>query len=158
MTLNVVVHGVPTTQGSMKAYVRGGRAIITANNGAKLRPWREAVRATLVDALDGQPPMAGPVAVDLVFWLPKPASAPKRRRTWPIGARSGDLDKLARAAFDAATDAGVWVDDSQAVILSTSKDYDRGGFVGLHATFVALEVPVVGVEREAAPATGQHTA
>ena len=122
------VYGIPVTQGSARAFVRGNRAVVTSAN-TRLKPWREAVRSTLVDQLpDGWAPIAGPVAVYIAFMLPKPASAPKRRRTWPIGARSGDLDKLIRAIFDAATDAGVWGDDAQAVCVTASKDYgDRPG-------------------------------
>ncbi|MGH9249435.1 MAG: RusA family crossover junction endodeoxyribonuclease, partial [Acidimicrobiales bacterium] len=68
-------------------------------------------------------PMTGPVAVALRFTLRRPASAPKRRRTWPIGARSGDIDKLQRAILDALTDVGVWKDDAQVVHVDAGKDY-----------------------------------
>jgi crossover junction endodeoxyribonuclease RusA len=112
----------------MKGYVVGGRARLTSSNQGRLKPWREAVRASAVttiavDYFEHFQPLAGPISVRLVFALPKPASAPKKRRTWPIGVRSGDLDKLARACLDALTDAGVWRDDSQVVHLDASKDY-----------------------------------
>jgi Holliday junction resolvase RusA-like endonuclease len=58
-------------------------------------------------------PLDGPLAVSMVFTLRKPASAPKRRRTWPD--RTPDLSKLARATEDALTDAGVWADDARVV-------------------------------------------
>jgi Holliday junction resolvase RusA-like endonuclease len=124
--ITVSVYGRPVTQGSSRAFVRGGRAVITAANGEKLWPWRDAVRAALVTELAKHPgwePFTGPVSVALCFVLPKPASAPKRRRTWPIGARSGDLDKLTRSCLDAATDAGVWKDDAQVCSLRVGKDY-----------------------------------
>lgn len=120
----VTVYGVPATQGSSRAFVRGKRAIITSANNDRLKPWREAVRSTLVDHIGPSwLPIDGPTQVTVKFLLPRPASAPKRRRTWPVGARSGDLDKLARAVLDAATDAGVWRDDAQVVRLSAGKDY-----------------------------------
>jgi crossover junction endodeoxyribonuclease RusA len=126
--LSIHVVGVPSTQGSMRGYVVGGRARITSTNASRLKPWREAVRATAVstiavDHLGPWQPLTGPVGVRIVFALPKPASAPKTRRTWPVGARSGDVDKLARACLDACTDAGVWRDDSQVVDLHAVKDY-----------------------------------
>jgi Holliday junction resolvase RusA-like endonuclease len=54
--------------------------------------------------------------------LLKPRSAPKRRRTWPIGARSGDVDKLARSVLDSLTGV-LFHDDAQVVHLVVSKDY-----------------------------------
>ena len=117
------VAGLPVTQGSKRAVLRGKRAGLIDANDAKLRPWREAVRAVAADAWGNHPPIAGPVRVLVLFALHKPASAPKSRRSWPMGARSGDVDKLARAVLDAITDAGVWRDDAQVVRLEVIKDY-----------------------------------
>lgn len=118
------VVGRPVTQGSMSAFIAGGRAIVTDQKGPKLKPWREAIRSTAVDAAGpAWQPLPGPVRVDLWLALPKPSSAPKRRRTWPTGKRSGDVDKLARACLDALTEAGIVRDDSQCVELRAVKDY-----------------------------------
>ncbi len=68
----------------------------------------------------------GPIRIDLHFGLPKPKSAPKRRRVWPD--RRPDLDKLTRAVLDALTHI-VFSDDSQIVELSASKDYGPPGVV-----------------------------
>lgn len=123
------VAGTPTTQGDHKAYKPKGApfARIADANPAKLRPWREAIRSTAVDTIGPTwTPHDCPVRVTLRFALPKPASAPKLRRTWPIGKRSGDVDKLARACLDALTDAGVVVDDARVVELVVTKDYPEG--------------------------------
>jgi Holliday junction resolvase RusA-like endonuclease len=127
LTCRVV--GVPVTQGSKTAFVvkaknRPARAVVVDVKAAPMRSWREAVRATVAERLGaGWQPEPGPVKVTLLFALPKPSSAPKRRRTWPIGARSGDADKLARAVLDALTEAAVWRDDSQVVNLNVVKDW-----------------------------------
>jgi Holliday junction resolvase RusA-like endonuclease len=127
--LDVRVAGVPVPQGSASAFAvktRSGavRAVVTDQKRKTLKPWREAVRSTVVDVLpDDWSPEDGPVHVELRFALAKPASAPKRRRTWPIGARSGDIDKLTRGVLDALTDAGLWKDDSQVISLDVRKDY-----------------------------------
>jgi Holliday junction resolvase RusA-like endonuclease len=127
--LSFRVAGRPVTQGSKTGIVVGGRAVLVEKARDRLKPWREAVRSTALEHLDqvmrgeAWQPYPGPVHVQLVFALPKPASAPKTRRTWPTGARSGDVDKLARAVLDALTDAGVWRDDAQVVRLLVDKDY-----------------------------------
>ena len=117
------VAGIPVPQGSMSAFVRGSRAIVTDQKGTKLKPWREAIRSTAADIIgDAWEPLDGPLRVDLWFAVPKPSSSPKRRRTWPITKR-GDVDKLARAALDALTQAGAIVDASRIVELRAVKDY-----------------------------------
>ena len=116
------VAGIPVPQGSMSAFVRGSRAIVTDQKGSKLKPWREAIRSTAVDSAGPNwAPLDCPVRVDLWFAMPKPASTPKTRRTWPM--RQPDLDKLARACLDALTQAGVLADDARVVELRAVKDW-----------------------------------
>ncbi len=132
--------GLPVTQGSMSAFVAGGRAIITDSKRKTLKPWREALRSDALEAAgEAWQPLAGPVKVTLLFALPKPASAPKRRRIWPVGSRSGDVDKLARAVLDAMTQAAIWRDDSQVVDLRALKDYP-GQAVGMHVPGVTVAI------------------
>ncbi len=66
----------------------------------------------------------GPVGIDLHFGLPKPKSAPKKRRVWPD--KRPDLDKLTRAVLDALTYV-VYADDSQVVEIRATKDYGAPG-------------------------------
>lgn len=109
-TLTVIAYGQPAPQGS-KRHVGGGRMIESSKH---VKPWREAVKAAFLTYRPaGHHPIDGPLAVDMVFTVAKPKSAPKRRRTWPN--RMPDLSKLARATEDALTDAGVWRDDAQVV-------------------------------------------
>lgn len=130
MTLKFRVAGIPVPQGSMSGYVRGGHVAITDQKTKKLKPWREAIRQdALRVAGQAWQPLEGPVRVHLEFALPKPSSAPKTRRTWPVKSRSGDIDKLTRAVFDALTDAGIWRDDSQVTDLFARKDFVGRGQV-----------------------------
>jgi Holliday junction resolvase RusA-like endonuclease len=125
-----LVAGRPVTQGSKTAGVipakgnRPAHGFVRDANPKRLKPWREAVRSAAETELgDDWTPVGGPLWIDIWFALPKPAAAPKRTRTWPIGAQSGDIDKLTRAVFDALTDAGVWRDDSQPIDQHSHKDY-----------------------------------
>lgn len=135
--LSFHVPGIPSTQGSKKAFVvktktGASRAVMKEATGEDLASWRETVR---VEARSAAGPdwqrLDGPVAVTLAFGLKAPASLPKRRRVWPIGSRSGDVDKLARAVFDSLTQALLWRDDSQCVQLIVTKDYADPGREGV---------------------------
>ncbi|MGH7919068.1 MAG: hypothetical protein ACREQM_03865, partial [Candidatus Dormibacteraceae bacterium] len=86
------VPGIPQTRGSMKAFVRGGRAYLTADN-RKLRPWLDAVIWHVRQALAGRPMIIGPVEIELVIGLPRPKShfgrcGPRRHRRDPRGGRA----------------------------------------------------------------------
>jgi Holliday junction resolvase RusA-like endonuclease len=117
--LVITVHGKPAPQGS-KRHVGGGRMI---EQSKRVRPWREAVKEAALRALENTAAhrLDGPVRLDIAFTFDKPASAPKRRRTWPTTRSSGDIDKLQRSTLDALTDAGVFKDDSQVIDVHARK-------------------------------------
>lgn len=128
ITLHVV--GLPETQGSKSAFVIKGtnRAVVreggSSDKARRHKDWRLAVAdaAREWQREHGAELLRGPVVVVLTFALLRPASAPKTRRTWPIGARSGDADKLTRSIFDSIT--GILVaDDAQVVASAVVKDY-----------------------------------
>lgn len=121
------VTGLPVTQGSKTAFVVKGRPVLKESGGDALKAWRYAIATEARGAAATTGGMLlGPLAVNLAFGLPKPASAPKRKRTWPIAQRSGDVDKLARAALDAMTGV-VFADDAQVIALAVTKDYGPPG-------------------------------
>jgi len=116
------VHGLPIAQGSSRAFVVNGKPIITTT--AKgLSIWRRLI-ADVAQRFAPPEPWDGPVGIELHFGIPKPKSAPKKRRVWPD--KRPDLDKLTRAVLDALTYV-VFADDSQVVELSASKDYGAPG-------------------------------
>lgn len=108
--LTITVYGIPAPQGSKRFLgFKGGKGIMIESS-KKVRPWREAVKYA---ALEVEGHIAGPVEVSMTFTVQKPASAPKRRRTWPD--KKPDLSKLVRSTEDALTDAGKWDDDARIV-------------------------------------------
>lgn len=114
--IRLTVRGMPAPQGSksFKGMSNAGRAILTESS-KKVRPWRQDVKAAAetLRARSGAPVIDAPVIVRMTFTLPKPVSAPKRRRTYPM--RTPDLSKLARSTEDALTDAGIWADDARVI-------------------------------------------
>lgn len=113
------VFGVPGPQGS-KRHVGGGRMIESSK---KVAPWREAVKWAALEAMRkaGIEKFTGPVRLLIVFTLPRPKSASKRKALWP--AARPDLSKLVRSTEDAITDAGVWADDGRVVSMVVDKTY-----------------------------------
>lgn len=120
-TIQIIVSGSPAPQGSksFKGLRDDGKAILVESS-KHVKPWRDAVRADALLALQRWTSLCGrwtpldePLAVEMVFTVPKPVGAPKRRRTWPM--RMPDLSKLCRSTEDALTDAGIWRDDARVV-------------------------------------------
>ena len=105
----VIVYGRPAPQGSKRHVGKG----VMVESSKHVKPWREAVKAAALERYPEPDPWDCAVEVDMVFTLPKPVSAPKRRRTWPC--KVPDLSKLARATEDALTEAGIWRDDARVV-------------------------------------------
>lgn len=130
----------PAPQGS-KRHVGGGRLL---EQSKRVAPWREAVdqaaraaaNARHVIECGGSPaiapqPLDGPLSVEVIFTVRKPASAPKTRVTWPTTRDSGDIDKLLRSTFDALTTAGAIADDSRIVEVVTRKVFPGEGLDAL---------------------------
>ena len=124
--LDLFVHGLPIAQGSKRLV---GKRMIESS--PRLRPWRDTVTAACLDAGFTPVPRGVPAMVLLEFWFPRPkhhyrtgANAHLLRDGAPVWHTSApDSDKLARAAGDSLTAAGVWHDDAQAARLVVAKRY-----------------------------------
>lgn len=139
--VSFTAHGVPKPQGSKRAFVHRGRAVMTESNKAGHRDWRATVGNAALGAFADRPLLDGPLAVTLVFAMPRPKSHPKRRRTWPQA--RPDVDKLARNVFDAMSQV-IYRDDSQIVELTARKvwaEIDVPHGAGVDVTVSLIEVP-----------------
>lgn len=109
----IIVYGSPAPQGSKRFVgVANGKGVMIESS-KRVKPWREDVKAAALAVRNGAAAIDAPVSVRMVFTLPKPASAPKRRRIWPM--RKPDVSKLARSTEDALVDAGLLADDARIV-------------------------------------------
>jgi Holliday junction resolvase RusA-like endonuclease len=122
LVVEFFVPGIPVQQGSKTAFVNrhSGRAAVTDQNKAKLRPWRQTVTATAADSYSGDR-VEGPVLFVAEFRFVRPASVSAKKRPHP--SVKPDLDKLLRALMDGVTDAGLWRDDALVVEAHVSKVY-----------------------------------
>lgn len=115
------VLGKPQPQGSIRAFMIGGKPRLTSAN-AKMKPWRQEVGMMALRSRPTASIYAGrhvPVCLRLDFWLAPPQKMPKGRIA-PTA--KPDSDKLARSACDAMTGI-LWNDDSQVVELYVRKRY-----------------------------------
>lgn len=149
--IQLTVLGVPAPQGS-KRFVRmgqNGRGIMVESS-ARTKPWRLAVQQAAFESVQR---LTGPVAIEFVFTMPKPKSAPKTRRTWPD--RKPDIDKLCRSTLDGLVEAGVIEDDARVVRLTCAKvfpgeDAQALSVPGVRITISAVEFTIRSVAAEAA--------
>lgn len=128
--ITITVHGTPWPEGSVKAFVRGGKAVIVHDNPERLQEWRNAVTRKARAA--GMSFLGRPVAIDIgmTLWLPRPPShyrtgrnASLLRDTAPAYPVSRfDSDKLARAVLDSFTGV-LYDDDGQVTDLAARKRY-----------------------------------
>jgi len=128
------VNGVPVPQGSKTSFrhSKTGKVVMVDAN-KNLAAWRALVSARARSAWGvDRPPLAGPVIVTALFYLPRPKghygtgrNAGVLKPSAPVyPAVKPDLDKLVRAVFDSLKVAGVWADDALCVGLGgTGKFY-----------------------------------
>ena len=147
--ITFTVRGIPAPQGSKRLVPsgRGGRGrgfhVIEDQNN-RVKGWRSDVRDAAREAMGGQRPLEGPVAIELVFrhrrpkghYLPANSRRPRPElrddaALWPAG--PPDIDKLARSILDALTGL-VFDDDAQVVDLGLAKRYADGEGPGLTCT------------------------
>lgn len=117
------VLGQPITQGSKqpRCNQKTGTLYVQEDRAKVLRPWRALLHDQAQKAVGDAPPLEGPIRLELDFWVPRPASAPKRRRTFPLK-KGSDIDKLERAILDSLSKV-VYRDDSQVVEVRKRKDF-----------------------------------
>lgn len=126
--------GAPQPKGSTRAFVVGGRAVIT-NDARKAKPWAAVVTLAAREAMGDAQPLVGPVRVTLRFGFARPAGHFGKRGLLPSApgcmAVKPDVDKLARCTLDALTSV-VFSDDARVVALSAEKSYSDAP--GVHVT------------------------
>lgn len=160
------VNGIPAQQGSKKAFVVKGRAVVVDDNKGPLKTWRQTVQAAAQTAIANHPTCPvpayddGPLEVTVIYRMPRPQAhygtrAGQRylKPSAPVHVdRLPDIDKLDRAILDALTAAGMWRDDRQVARLCVEKVYADPGIPGADIT-----VTTITPRRPSQVATTQHS-
>lgn len=132
--LDFTVWGNPAPQGSHRAFVRNGRAIVTDDSKAT-KPWKAAVEAAIREALamrdEPWAPARRASTVSIQFHMRRPKAHYRSDGTLRPGqpelvTTKPDIDKLARAVLDALVNAGVLADDAYVTDLHLAQRYALG--------------------------------
>lgn len=117
------VFGVPYPQGSKRAFVANGKAIMTEASGTGHAAWRNAVAEAAHARAATCGTFTGPLHLDVSFLFPMPKSRSRAKRD--AGAcpktTAPDLDKLLRTVGDALKAGGLIADDALIVSVCASK-------------------------------------
>ena len=143
------VYGTPAPQGSKRfvGHAKSGRGIMVESSKA-VKPWREAVKYAAIEAMGlhtaggATVQLAGPLRLAVTFTLPKPKSAPKKRRTYPD--RKPDLSKLVRSTEDGLVDAGIIEDDARIIDCIAAKVYPNEGLNALASPGARIAICAAG--------------
>ena len=122
LTIAFKVEGKPIQQGSMRAFNNR----IVHNKSAELMAWRSLVAKAAVKA--GCTPIEGSIIITMTFRYERPRTVTRRLPTVPP-----DLDKQIRSILDALTGVA-YVDDSQVVVITATKEYGSPAGVSIELT------------------------
>ena len=118
--MEITVEGEPKSKGSVSAFPikrKDGTTGVVVVHSRKSKDWEFLIRV----ALEGCEFVAGPVAVEMIFYLLRPASV---KREFP--SVKPDIDKLVRAVLDALRELAI-EDDARVVDLVARKRYVAPG-------------------------------
>jgi Holliday junction resolvase RusA-like endonuclease len=129
MQFSLFIPGRPRPQGSKLAYGSGTRMVESSPH---VKPWRADIRHHVLAERPEGWPLDEPVTLRLQFRFQRPKNHLSARGGLVPSApyyhvlRTGDVDKLARAALDALTSV-LFADDAQVVCLVVTKAYADPG-------------------------------
>ena len=112
------IEGTPAPQGSKKAFVVKGRAIIVDDNKVTLKVWRALVTTGARAASLRLDEYTGALRVELDIYMPRGKTVTRARPSV-----KPDADKLTRSVLDGLTDSGIYGDDGQVVSLRVDEWY-----------------------------------
>lgn len=148
MTISFFVAGKPQPRGSKRAFPfkrkTGKLGVTVSDMNPNSKDWMGSIAQRAQDAMNGRPPIAGPVSLRLEFIMPRPAShhrgGKRENELKPTAPHyhtiAPDRSKLCRAVEDALSQV-VYVDDRQIVGGWIEKHY--GDRPGVHVEIMEVE-------------------
>ncbi|WP_164114780.1 RusA family crossover junction endodeoxyribonuclease [Stenotrophomonas maltophilia] len=114
MHLGLKFDPMPAPRPRARAFVVKGKAIVSMYHPKEYTAYQADLADAIKDAIGDVPPMEGPLHVAIVVFVERP-------KTTKLDAPKPDADNYAKGILDAATKAGIWVDDTQVVHLEVVK-------------------------------------
>lgn len=119
MKFHLTIMGCPVPKQSARFASRGGRMMSYQPD--DVTRYEKLVAGLARVEWEGKEPLDGPLHLDLVAWMPRPASVPVSRLE---PCTKPDLDNLLKPIMDAIQQAKVIVNDSRVVSMSLRKRYE----------------------------------
>jgi len=118
--IRVVIPGEPHAQKRHRTRVIGKHA--QAYDHPDSRSWKGAAQVHMLVAMDGRPPLSGPLRLVIYAFFALPKSKHRKRvpvrEAWSV--KNKDADNLAKAVMDAGNGV-LWGDDRQVCNLHVTK-------------------------------------
>lgn len=135
------------------------RPVLIHHTDRKTRDYEAHVRRLAVQAMDGRPPLQGPVNLALVFVMPIPRSWPQWKRDMALRREIApttkpDADNMQKAVKDALNGVA-WLDDAQVVVCSIAKIYQREKFEDVGVLAVINRAPMLPSQITKKPESGR---
>jgi Holliday junction resolvase RusA-like endonuclease len=129
--IKIVIPGAPRGKGRARSRIvrtKEGKQFVSQYTPAQTRSEEGAVRMFAQLAMEGEPPIEGPIELRIAAYFPVPPSWSKKRGAMALRGEimhvgRPDLDNVVKLVSDGMK-AIVWRDDSQVVTLSAWKKYD----------------------------------
>ena len=124
--ISFTVNEPPVPQPRARHAVNRGHAVTyQAPKAHPIHQFKFACREQAARAMDGQPPMLGPIRLTVTFLMPRPKymmTAKYPNREMPPHIKRPDLDNLIKAVKDALSGVA-WKDDCQVCSIIAEKAY-----------------------------------
>lgn len=143
MNLAFCIPGKAAPWSAPTVRMRRGRNITRSN--PRMKAWQEAVHYNAKAAMNGRPPLEGPVELKVVIWVSPPKSWSKEKRKDALAglirpAVRPDRSNILKALEDAMQGA-LYLDDKQVVEGPTSKRYGEPARVVVTITTIDARMP-----------------
>ena len=135
--ITLMIKGIPVPQGRPRFRIvtpRGKKPFASCYDPTTSREWKEEVKRQAIAS--GLKSLDGALSMELIFYMPRPKSLPKKVEHH---VKKPDVDNLAKAVKD-AMEGVFYKNDSQVCTLKVKKVYCEE-HPGVHVRIEALELP-----------------